>query len=135
MSNLVKLGNKDIEESALDNLIKLANCLDDVKTRNNGDIYVKFKKDVIIETDSNFAILSGGFNVQHANQIHFNPEFEPEEFRKMIRESFSDSRFKIIERAAELMDKELTKDEIIAVVNGKKIMEVTDHDHSCDHEH
>ncbi len=145
--NLVKLGNKEITEPALDNLIKLANSLEDVKTRGNGDVYVKFKNDVIIETGNNFAVLTEGFNVQYANQIHFNPEFEKETFKKMITESFSDTRYKIVEKAAGLLDRELTHDEISAVVAGAKLADYANfdrtkvkhpkkaHEDNCDHAH
>ena len=132
---LVKVGNKEITESSLDNLIKLANSIDNIKTRETGDIYIKFKNDVIIETGGNFGLLNDGFNVQYANQIHFNPEFEKDEFKSMIINNFSDARYNIIEKAAELMEKELTKDEIEAVVNGAKIMEVTDVVQACEHGH
>lgn len=131
--DLVKIGNREITESALDNLVKLANTLEDVKTRDNGDVYIKFKKDVIIETGNNFAILADGFNVQYADQIHFNPEFEKDVFKEMIISNFSEARYSIIEKAAELMDKELTKEEIEAVVNGTKIMEINDDEvHTCE---
>ena len=135
MNNIVKMGNREISERSLDNLIRLANAIDTTEVRENGDLYLKFKKDVIIESPNNFAILVDGFNVQYANQIHFNPEFDKEEFKDMITKNFSEARYKIIERAAELMSKELTKEEIEAVVNGKKIIEINDFAHSCDHQH
>lgn|SRR5574344_124617 len=135
MNNIVKMGNREISERSLDNLIRLANAIDTTEVRENGDLYLKFKKDVIIESPNNFAILVDGFNVQYANQIHFNPEFDKEEFKDMITKNFSEARYKIIERAAELMSKELTKEEIEAVVNGKKIIEINDFEHSCDHQH
>ena len=135
MNNIVKMGNREISERSLDNLIRLAKAIDTTEVRENGDLYLKFKKDVIIESPNNFAILVDGFNVQYANQIHFNPEFDKEEFKDMITKNFSEARYKIIERAAELMSKELTKEEIEAVVNGKKIIEINDFEHSCDHQH
>lgn len=135
MNNIVKMGNREISERSLDNLIRLADAIETTEVRENGDLYLKFKKDVIMECPNNFAILVDGFNVQYANQIHFNPEFDKEVFKDMITKNFSEARYKIIERAAELMSKELTKEEIEAVVNGKKIIEINDFEHSCDHHH
>ena len=134
MNELVTIGNREISAVSLDNLIKLANAIDIAEVKQSGDLYIKFKKDVIIETPNNFAILVDGFNVQYANQIHFNPEFDKDEFKSMIKENFSDARYRIIEKAAELMDKELSHEEVEAVVKGAKIMEITDLEvHNCDH--
>ncbi len=132
---MVSIGNKEITVQALDNLIKLANAIDSTEVKPTGDLYIKFKKDVIIETPNNFAILVDGFNVQYANQIHFNPEFDKDEFKAMIKDNFSDARYRIIEKAAELMDKELTHEEVEAVVKGAKIMELSELEvHNCDHD-
>ena len=108
-----------------------------METKTNGDLFIKFKKDVIIEVPNNFAILVDGFNVQYANQIHFNPEFDKQEFKHMIKDNFSDARYRIIEKAAELMDKELTHEEVAEVVNGKKIMDLSEmQPEKCDnHKH
>jgi len=143
---MVKIGNREITETALDNLVRLANSLEDVKTRENGDLYVKFKNDVIIENGGNFATISNGFNVQVADQIHFNPEFERNTFKKMIMESFSETRYRIIEKAAQLLDRELTHEEVEAVVQGrplhefgnfseKKVKKIKFPKDSCDHDH
>ncbi len=126
MNDLVTIGNREISASALDNVIALANAIASTETKPNGDLYIKFKKDVILDIPNNFAILTDGFNVQYANQIHFNPEFDKDEFKAMIIGNFSDARYKIIEKAAELMDKELTHDEVEAVVRGAKIIEITE---------
>lgn len=135
MNDMVNIGNKEISVKSLDNLVKLANAIESTEIKPNGDFYIKFKKDVIVENPGNFAILSDGFNVQYANQVHFNPEFEKDVFKNMIKESFDEARYKIIEKAAELMEKELTKEELQAVVDGKKIMEISDYEHVCDHDH
>ena len=137
MNDLVNIGNMEISVQALENIIKLANSIDNVETKTNGDLFIKFKKDVIIEVPNNFAILVDGFNVQYANQIHFNPEFDKQEFKHMIKDNFSDARYRIIEKAAELMDKELTHEEVAEVVNGKKIMDLSEmQPEKCDnHKH
>src|SRR5574344_1855861 len=109
MNNIVKMGNREISERSLDNLIRLANAIDTTEVRENGDLYLKFKKDVIIESPNNFAILVDGFNVQYANQIHFNPEFDKEEFKKIITKNYSKEKYKTIERAAKLRSKKLLK--------------------------
>jgi hypothetical protein len=128
--DMVKIGNREITTHSLDNLVKLADAMDDVKIRDNGDLYIKFKKDLIVENNGNFALISDGFNVQVANQVHFNPEFERETFKKMIIDSFTDTRYKIVEKAAELLERELTPEEIMAVVNGKALAELAEYDRS-----
>ena len=141
---MIKLGNQEISTTALDNLVKLANSIDEVNTQDNGQLYVKFKSDVIFET-GNFAVLTDGFNVQYATQIHFNPEFEREIFKNMVTSSFSDAKYKIIEKAAGLLDRELTHDEIKHVIEGGTLTDYANYDpgkskqpkphkHTCDHD-
>jgi hypothetical protein len=143
---MIKIGNKEITETALDNLVRLANSLEDVKTRENGDLYIKFKNDVIIENGGNFATISNGFNVQVADQIHFNPEFERTAFKEMLMESFEETKYRIVQRAAQLLDRELTHEEVEAVVHGRPLHEFGEFDEkkvkkiklpkdSCEHDH
>ncbi len=122
MTQLVKLGEYEIASESLCNLIKLADALEVVKTKDDGSIYLKFKADLILETANNFAVLADGFNVQIATQIHFNPGLEREEFRDMVMQNFYKTNRKLVEMAGELMALDMTEEEITEVVEGTKTM-------------
>jgi len=139
---IIKIGSKEISITSLDNLVKLANSLEDVQVKEDGSTYIKFKKDVIIESGNNLAFIADGFNIQYAKQIHFNPEFEKEQFREMLLNDFEDTKYKIVEKSAELLDRELTKEEIKTVINGGTLTDHANYDiekapkndnPSCDH--
>lgn len=135
MSDLVQLGNREITTKSLDNLIKLADSIDKVENKNDGEIYIKFKSDVIIESGKNFAVLTNGFNVQIADQIHFNPECNKGDFKALIREDFERAKIKAIEIAAEQLSLELTKEEILEIIDGDTSKLKLNDDHKCDHHH
>ena len=62
MNDLVKLGDREISVASLNNLVNLANAIEATSVKENGDLFVKFKKDVILEVPNNFAILVDGLH-------------------------------------------------------------------------
>lgn len=118
MTSLVKLGEYDITTESLGNLIKLADSLEVVKTKEDGSIYLKFKADVILEIEKNFATIVDGFNVQVATQIHLNPDIEKTEFKDLVIQNFYETNRKLVAMAGDLMNLDMTEEEITEVVEG-----------------
>lgn len=104
------------------NLKKLAHAIDVIETKPSGELYVKFKSDVILDSQGSVAIFANGFNVQFATQIHFNPHPDKDMFLRMMRDSFPTSNKLIVKASSELLDEKMTSDEIDDIVAGEKQM-------------
>lgn len=100
------------------NLKTLLNAIEEIKEKDNS-IYLKFKKDVIIEAN-NMATIANGFSIQYANQIHFNPDMKKEIFKEMVLEHFNDIKLDIIKGIISKLELNLSDDEVEKLINGEK---------------
>jgi hypothetical protein len=108
-------------EHQMDVLTKLADSIEKIEVEQD-TIQIKFKGNVIIK-NKNFVNLSDGFNINYANQIHFNPDYpNKKEFEAKINK-IEMMKIEMVKNILKNLGQDVMEEDIKDIINGDKQIE------------
>lgn len=107
----------------LSKLEKVASVIDHIVVDKNDSIYVKFKKDLILETEGNFINFSkAGWCVTKHKLTHTNPDVNVEFFENFARRLESDAVKNECNLAAKRVLEKMTEDHKAHLIEQKELI-------------